>query len=110
VVAEETGGSDGRSEVMATVKGLPVGSTATLTATANGTSEFLPFGDNLDACRSVSSTADSTEWACQVTTDPAAVVFHVNTAQGRDVTFVVTPVAPLTDPDPSNNSFGLHWG
>jgi hypothetical protein len=106
VTADKSPDIGGLSGVTATVTGLPPGSTATLTATANGSAAFQPDNVPNGGC---TSTDSSTTWACTVTPDRTTFTFRVNTQQGRDVTFTVTPDAPLVDTDPSNNSFGVHW-
>jgi RNA polymerase sigma factor (sigma-70 family) len=106
VTAVKSADIGGLSGVTATVSGLPVGSTATLTATADGSAAFQPDNVLGGVCTTAGST---TTWMCTVTPDRNSLTFRVNTQQGRDVTFSVTPDAPLVDTDPSNNSFGVHW-
>jgi hypothetical protein len=116
VTAQKTDDVGDLSGVTATVTGLPADSPGTvigtLTATANGPKEataFRPSGDDEGVCRPQGSSNESTVWECTVTTDASPFVFAVDTTQGRSVTFVVAPLAPLTDPNPDDNSFGVQW-
>jgi RNA polymerase sigma factor (sigma-70 family) len=104
VTAEKTDAIGGLSGVKATVTGVPQGQTALLTAQASGKAAFRKDPSDT-ACKDV---GDST-WECVVTPEDTVFTFAVNTEQGRDVTFTVTPVAPLTDPNPDNNKAGIHW-
>jgi hypothetical protein len=95
--------------VVATVTGVPAGSSGVLTATANGSPDFRPDASSRDACTMSNTDAGSTVWTCTVTGDLDRLGFVVNAEQGRDVTFEVSPVAPLTDPNPDNNLARVHW-
>jgi hypothetical protein len=114
VTAQKTDNVGDLSGVTATVTGLPADSPGTLigtlTATANGTSEFRPSGDEEGVCKPQVSDRNTTVWDCPITTDASPFAFLVDTAQGRDVTFVVSLIPPLSDPNPNDNSFGVQWG
>jgi RNA polymerase sigma factor (sigma-70 family) len=94
----------GHAMVTATVTGVPQGRTATLTATATGSADFRP-DPATTSCRQQGNTT----WTCTVTADPASFTFRVNDQRGRTVTFTIAPDAPLTDPNPDNNTVGIHW-
>jgi RNA polymerase sigma factor (sigma-70 family) len=94
----------GLSGVAATVTGLPAGTSATLTAHATGDAAFRKDPSDT-ACTDI---GDRT-WRCTVTPGDTVFSFAVNTQQGRTVTFTVTPDAPLTDPNPDNNTAWVRW-
>jgi RNA polymerase sigma factor (sigma-70 family) len=101
VNAEQTGDLGGHSGVTATVTGLPPGSTAHLTITTSETYSVQPVGDH-GACTKTGPAS----FSCLVTSDQTEFVFSVNVHgdPGRPIRFAVTPDAPLTDPDETNNS------
>jgi hypothetical protein len=105
VTAAKRADIGGLSGVTATVSGLPVGATATLTATANGSEAFRPEGAAANAC----TRRTATRYTCTVRPGRTSFTFAVNTELGRDVTFVVEPDPPLTDSHPGNNTVGVHW-
>lgn len=104
VTATKIGPIGGLSGVKATVTGLPAGTSATLTAKANGTAAFRK-----DPADNACTVIGNSTWQCKVVPGDTVFTFAVNTEQGRTVTFQVTPNAPLTDPNPDNNSAGIHW-
>jgi RNA polymerase sigma factor (sigma-70 family) len=101
VSAEQTGDIGGHSGVTATVSGLPPGSTAHLTVTAAENYSLQPEGDG-GACTKTGPAS----FSCLVTPAQTQFVFSVNVHgdPGRGITFEVSPDAPLTDPDETNNS------
>jgi RNA polymerase sigma factor (sigma-70 family) len=110
VTAERIGEFGGLAGVRATVTGLPQGAAATLIVTADGPRDLNPIGDG-ERCTKVLPGNDSA-YSCQVTgAGQERFWFAVNVPRGgRDLTFLVVPVAPLTDDRADNNSFGLHLG
>jgi len=104
VTAREGESVQGHAMVTAKVTGVPQGATATLTATATGSADFRP-DPSTTACRDIGNST----WSCTVSSDPASFRFRVEAQRGRDVTFTVAPDAPLVDPNPDNNSAGIHW-
>jgi hypothetical protein len=109
VTAVKSTDISGLSGVTATVTGVPVGATATLTATADGTKAFHPDGVPDGVCATKVDKV-STTWTCSVSSDSPPFTFAVNTVKGRDVTFEVQPNVPLVDTNPLNNSSGVQWG
>jgi hypothetical protein len=110
VTAEQIGDIGGLAGVRATVTGLPPGAAATLVVTAAGTRDLNPLFDN-GRCTKVLPSKDSV-YSCRVTgVGQDRFWFSVNVPRdGRDLAFVVSPIAPLTDDRADNNAFGLHVG
>jgi RNA polymerase sigma factor (sigma-70 family) len=113
VIGEKGEPSNGQSTAVATLTGqLPVGATATLTATADGTEDFRPTTRGYaDFCRRQDADTKATVWICTLTPERLSLTFTVNTQQGRDVTFEVQPDAPYRDSKQGNNVTDppLHW-
>jgi RNA polymerase sigma factor (sigma-70 family) len=104
VTAEITGAAQNATQIRATVGNLPQGTQALLTVAPEGNYALKPVGDG-GACNKTGPAS----YECMVTPGSPAIDFDVNVHQGtvRFVDFLVTPVEPLTDTDPTNNSFRL---
>jgi RNA polymerase sigma factor (sigma-70 family) len=104
VSAAVVSGNQNTTRVSATVTGLPQGAQAQLTVAPEGNYALKPVDDG-GLCQKTGPAS----YQCPIDSDHLTFDFEVNVHQGtnRVVDFEVEPVQPLTDSNPTNNTFRL---